>query len=87
MSDFPNQDSDIDQHDNIVFDDDLDCPISMSELKNALLVQNNNKSCGTDGLPVELFKHSFESTSTLLLKLFNRIFETGEYPSSWVLES
>ena len=47
ISDFPNQDSDIDQHDNIVFDDDLDCPISMSELKNAVLVQNNNKSCGT----------------------------------------
>ena len=67
MSDFPNQDSDIDQHDNIVFDDDLDCPISMSELKKTVSEQNNNKSCGTDGLPAQLFKYCFESISTLLL--------------------
>ena len=63
MSDFPNQDSDIDQHNTTVFDDDLDCPISMSQLKNSVSVQNNNKSCGTDGLSAELFKHSFGSTS------------------------
>lgn len=30
-----------------------------------------------------MFKHAFHETSTFILKLFNRIFHTGEYPASW----
>jgi len=39
----------------------------MSELKNAIFSQSNNKSCGLDRLPAEIYKHSFELISPCLL--------------------
>jgi len=56
----------------------------MLELKNAIFPQSNNKSCGLNGLPAEIYKHSFEFISPCLLALFNKVFETRVYPDSWV---
>ena len=62
-------------------DDDLDCPITLSELKTAVFSQNNNKACGLDQISSEIYKHAFNEISPFLLKFFNRLFERGEYPS------
>lgn len=52
----------------------------MSELQDA-----NNKSNGIDDQPGELYNHSFHIISSFLLSLLNKVFQKGEYPSSWTV--
>ena len=62
---------------------ELDAEITEAELKEAVFHQKNNKSPGIDNLNAELFKISLDIISPFLLKLYNRIFQNGEYPRSW----
>ena len=62
---------------------ELDAEITEAELKEAVFHQKKNKSSGIDHLNAELFKISFDIISPFLLKLYNRIFQNGEYPRSW----
>lgn len=62
---------------------ELDAEITEAELKEAVFHQKNNKSPGIDNLSSELFKISFDIISPFLLKLYNRVFRNGEYPSAW----
>ena len=62
---------------------ELDAEITEAELKEAVFHQKNNKSPGIDHLNAELFKISLDIISPFLLKLYNRIFQNGEYPRSW----
>ena len=62
---------------------ELDAEISETELRNAIFHQKNNKSPGIDNLNSELFKISFDIISPYLLKLYNRLFSNGEYPTAW----
>lgn len=64
-------------------DDFLDKEISYDEVRRVVFQQNNNKSSGVDSLPAEIFKYSFDKIGNFLTKLFNRLFENGEYPKSW----
>lgn len=66
-----------------IVDHDLDNIITISELEKAVFSQNNNKSGGIDTLTSEIFKCSFHEISQFMLKLFNKIFYTGEYPTEW----
>jgi hypothetical protein len=45
--------------------------------------KNNNKSPGPYMLLSEVFKSTYDSFSLFLNKLFNRIFQCGEYHQSW----
>jgi hypothetical protein len=54
----------------------------MSEIKEAIYSQNDNKSCGTDTLIAEIYKRSFPFISQIILELCNIIFESVEYPTS-----
>ena len=58
------------------YDEDLDCKITMSEVKDAIYSQIDNKSSGNDSLIAEIYKHSFPFISHIILELFNRIFES-----------
>jgi hypothetical protein len=62
---------------------DLDKDFSESEIRSAVFSQNNNKTPGIDNLPGEVFKASYEYISPFLLALYNRIYSSGEYPTSW----
>ncbi|MES9880358.1 MAG: reverse transcriptase family protein [Sedimenticola sp.] len=64
-------------------DADLDTDITEPELRTAVFSQNNGKCPGIDNLNAELFKSSYDIISTFLLKLYNLIFNSGEFPSSW----
>lgn len=66
-----------------IIDEDLDKEISITEVEKADFSQNNNKSSGVDTLISEIYKCSYHETSQFILKLFNRIFLTGEYPEAW----
>jgi hypothetical protein len=43
----------------------------------------SDKSAGVDLLIPEIFIHCKNISASALCKLFNHIFETGEYPESW----
>lgn len=67
--------------DDIIFYEDLDAEITITELKDAVFSQSNNKSTGLDHICAEIYKHSLDKTSLFILKLFNRLLTQGEYPS------
>ena len=64
-------------------DIELDCEITITELRSAVFSQNNNKAPGIDNISSEIIKASFEQTSPLLLNLYSKLFQTSTYPSSW----
>ena len=72
----------IDENENIS-NDELDMEFTESELHSALFSQNNNKSPRIDSITSEILKASYDFTSPFLLYLYNRIFNTGEYPRAW----
>ena len=42
-----------------------------------------NKSPGPDDILAEMLKNSLEHILSLLVLLFNHVFDTGQYPSAW----
>ena len=62
---------------------ELNKPIAMDELTKALKNLKNNKATGPDGIKNEEIKSSFEMMKGFYLKLFNLIFDSGVFPSSW----
>ena len=62
---------------------ELDTPIELSEIKNAIKKLNYNKSNAEDCIINEVFIHGREILSPVLCKLFNRIFNSGIYPEAW----
>ena len=62
---------------------ELNKPITMDELSKALKNLKNNKATGPDGIKNEEIKATFELMKNFYLKLFNLIFDSGVFPSSW----
>lgn len=60
----------------------LDEPLTLSELKKALMSMQNGKSPGPDGFPAEFLKTFLDSLSPLLLNMFNESLQTGILPPS-----
>ena len=56
----------------------LVCPISEIEVENALLLLNNNRTCGPDGIAGELWKHSAGAVSASLASIFNQALQEGQ---------
>ena len=71
------------EQDNAILDGELDKEISYTELKDAVFSQNNSKSRGLDTLIVEVYKHAFAKISRVMSLLFNKICDSGKYPSDW----
>jgi hypothetical protein len=54
-----------------------------SEVRRALLEIKNNKSPGSDGIPIELVKAAGEQGIQALTALCQSIWETGVWPKDW----
>ena len=59
--------------------EELDVDITPSELKWAITGLRNNKAAGPGRLIYEIFKY-IDSLHPLILKLFNKIFKSGQFP-------
>ena len=57
-------------------------PFSLSELKQSLN-KSHDTSAGPDDIHYQLLKHLPPSSLSALLDLFNRIWESGNFPPSW----
>ena len=62
---------------------ELDEEISIEEIKTAIKQLKNNKSGGPDRLLNEFFSCGIDVLPEYLHKLFNVLFDTGYFPSSW----
>lgn len=65
------------------FNEDLDVSFTESELRKVIFSLNNNKSPGIDSLTSEILKAAYDFISPFLLSLYNRMFNSGEYPRAW----
>lgn len=63
--------------------DALDKPFDETEIKNAIKKLVRNKSSGYNKIVFEFFIDANDFISPFLVPLFNRIYETGEYPKMW----
>ena len=61
---------------------ELDRDISDDELGKAISALKSGKAVGEDQICTEMIKYMPE-LRPLLLKLFNRILQTGDYPKAW----
>ena len=63
--------------------DELDSSFTETELRKVIFSLHNNKSPGLDSLTSEILKSAYDFISPFLLSLYNRMFNTGEYPRAW----
>jgi hypothetical protein len=62
---------------------ELDYKITIDEIKLAIKKLKNNKAPGIDGIIAEMIKSGQETWSRVLLKLYNHIFTSKQYPKCW----
>ncbi|KAK3894356.1 hypothetical protein Pcinc_001893 [Petrolisthes cinctipes] len=60
-----------------------DFPILREEIELAIKSLKNGKTPGIDNIPGELIQNGGENMTIFLTRLCNRIWETGEWPSTW----
>ena len=65
------------------FNEDFDTDFTLTELSRAVYTLNNNKTPGMDSIPSEIIKASYDNISPFLLNLYNKMYNTGEYPRTW----
>jgi hypothetical protein len=67
--------------------EEINCPITESEILAAVKCLKNNKSPGTDNIVNEHIKSSLNVMMPIYLKLFNVVFDKGIVPLSWTTGS
>jgi len=63
--------------------DILNRPITENEIKCSIKNLHKNKSPGPDGICIEIYKHTLDTISPFLYRLFNEILESGSFPEQW----
>ncbi|XP_075151162.1 uncharacterized protein LOC142225273 [Haematobia irritans] len=58
--------------------------ISRIEVESAIKSLKDKKACGPDEIPSEILKLIDSENMDLLTKLFNNIYDTGQYPQEWL---
>ena len=61
----------------------MDSPTTADELTLALRKAKTGKACGSDAIPVEVYKYGGDMLHHAILALFNYIFHNGAYPEIW----
>uniref|UniRef100_A0A3B1IT35 Reverse transcriptase domain-containing protein n=1 Tax=Astyanax mexicanus TaxID=7994 RepID=A0A3B1IT35_ASTMX len=60
----------------------LDSPLTLEEVSNAIKAMQSNKTPGPDGFPIEFFKKFIGKLAPLLLSVFNESLESGSLPQT-----
>jgi hypothetical protein len=60
----------------------LNLPFSLSELKSCLNARRDS-AAGKDVLSYQMFKHLPDRVLEIWLRLYNRVWSEGTYPSAW----
>jgi hypothetical protein len=63
--------------------DTLDQEITQLEVEEAIRALKSNKAAGPDGFSGEFYKYSAPRIVTFFTKYFNKLFESGTFPSQW----
>jgi hypothetical protein len=63
--------------------DELDKPITESEIVDAIGHLKANKAAGIDGITGDMLKVALPVCLAYMVKLFNQILNSGEYPETW----
>ena len=58
-------------------------PILREEVEAAVKSLKKDKSAGVDNIPSELVQAGGEAMIDMLLIIYNKIWQTGEWPASW----
>ena len=64
-------------------DDLLDRDIEICEVQEAINKLKSGKSPGEDGLGADIFKHIDQDCMEALTAIYNKIYSSGEFPTSW----
>lgn len=64
----------------LVLDVGMDKDFTMNELRLVLNYSKNNKAPGNDRIPYEFYKSAPDQMLQLLLKVYNKMYETGKTP-------
>lgn len=62
---------------------DDDHPILREEVEKAIKTLKTGKAAGVDNIPAELIKHGGTTLTDILTQICNKIWQTGEWPSTW----
>ena len=65
------------------FNQDLDSPITVEEVAQAIKKLKNGKAPGLDGIINEIFKNADEESHKHLCTLYNHIFNNEDFPEQW----
>ena len=77
-------DNHIENYKNILNENEItDKPFSITEIKKCIEKLKLGKSAGPDRISNEIIKYSSIVTSKSIVKLFNLILESGNYPTKW----
>ena len=50
------------------------------------LTKKNGKASGPDEMSAEIIKASYEYIPSVLVSIYNKLFENAKYPDSWALD-
>ena len=67
----------------VISDDSLDKQITFEEVDNAIKNLKSRKAAGLDQIPPEFLKAAGREVITFLVRLFNRVYDSGSFPSEW----
>ena len=75
----------IDEYMGNLINDSLNCKITLEEVVTMIGKLNTGKASGIDLITAELLKGLDESFLIVFTKLFNKIFDHGEFPEEWAV--
>ena len=62
---------------------ELDNPITEKEVRDTIAHLKSGKAAGLDEISGEMLKHAIDFAAPFLTRLFNRLYDTGTFPSDW----
>lgn len=63
--------------------EDDDFPILREEIEAAVKSLKKGKAAGVDNIPAELIKYGGTTVTDFLTKIYNKIWQSGEWPTAW----